>query len=171
MTTQDDSKSSPLPNATASGLMTMTYERMPWIDCFNQPSIKQLKSSLGDEPSTLFDLVNSKLAKIEGVTPDLKWFGDGWHWTVSYFTGHGEDPLAILIPNPEDVQLAMPLDPEFLKLLPQDQIKKTVRDGLELATTPFDSNWAVWSLDSAGTVKEILDVIKLKLKFLIETAR
>ena len=68
MTTQNDSKSSPLPNATASGLMTMTYERLPWIDCFNQPSIKQLKSSLGDEPSALFDLVNSKLAKIEGVT-------------------------------------------------------------------------------------------------------
>jgi hypothetical protein len=156
--------------ATASGLKTMTYERMPWIDYFNQPSLKQLKSVLPDEPLNLFDLAYSKLAKLAGVTTDLKWYGDGWHWTVGFFTNQHESPLAILIPNPEDVQLAMSLDREFLDLLSPDQIKKSVRDGLELAKEPFDSNWALWSLDSAGMVNELLEVIDLKLKYLAKAA-
>ena len=107
----------------------MTYQRIPWTDYFCEPSINQLKAELTEDASRLFGAIRPKLTGMEGVTEKLKWFGDGWHWTIGYFTRNREDPLAVLIPNPTDLQLAMNVDREFINRLSNDQIKKSLREG------------------------------------------
>ena len=58
--------------------------------------------------------------------------------------------------------MAMPLDRGFITKLPQNRLKRAVREGLDLARDPFDTNWAVWSLPYAGLLDELKDVLKRK---------
>lgn len=153
-----------------SGTKTMTYERPPWTDYFDEPSIEQLRDTFPEEVRPLFDKVQKTLGKVNGTTQKLKWFGDGWHWTIGYFTRHCEEPLAILIPNPTDLQLAMPLNGDFMDSLKSDQIKKSLRDGLELALKPFDTHWAVWSLENETILADLMDFVELKRKHLSKIA-
>lgn len=157
-------------DSIVSGTKTMTYERPPWTDYFSEPKIAQLRGTFPEDVQPLFDKVQKKLCEVNGTTQKLKWFGDGWHWTIGYFTSQCDEPLTILIPNPADLQLAMPLNSTFMDSLKSDQIKKSLRDGLELALEPFDTRWAVWSIENETILADLLDFVALKRNHLSKIA-
>mgnify|MGYP006286300901 CR=1 FL=1 len=142
----------------------MVYERNAWQDRFNQPSPKDLRSVLEGDAAAAFDHVRQALTGREGVEVRTAWYGPCWCWSIEFSVKDQTELLAVLIPSPEDVQLAMPLDKEFLTQLPLKRMRRAVRDGLELALDPFDSNWSVWSIGPDGLLEELQDVIDRRLK-------
>ena len=150
--------------------MTMIQKRPSWTDYFNEPSCGILRKNLSDDPASYFDLARKKLSGLEGVTEKMTWFGDGWHWTVGYYTPHREEPLVVIIPDPLDLQLAMPLDRQFIESIPAKDVKKSLREGLELAQAPFDTRWGVWSLDNPGILTDFMDLVERKLQHLMKIA-
>jgi hypothetical protein len=100
----------------------------------------------------------------------LAWYGDCWRWSIEFRTRLSKDPLAVLIPCPQDLQLALPLDREFTSSLPIKRMKRAVRDGLELAQEPFDTRWGVWSLAGSSLLDDLQDLIELKLTHLRKRA-
>jgi len=132
----------------------MVSSTLPWQDRFATPTAAQLRSPLKDDVGTLFDRLRQDLSKRPGVQESVVWYGLNWCWSLEYRSlpakpsrgAADEQPLAVLVPSPTDLQLAMPVDQEFIQLLPVRRLKRSVRDGLELASEPFDTRWAVWSV-------------------------
>lgn len=146
------------------------YERLSWEDRFNQPDVKNLRGGLPAASRTLFDRVRRRLLDLDGVEERFAWYGDSWKWTVTYSTRHDPDPLAVLIPCPTDLQLAVPLDRDFARSLPVKRMKRAVRDGLELAQDPFDTRWGVWSVPAMSMADDLQALIEQKLKHLVKVA-
>jgi hypothetical protein len=142
----------------------MVYERLPWHDRFNKPTPQQLRRGLPSETLALFDQARARLRKLDGVREELSWYGHCWRWAIEYFAHGDSEPLAVLIPSPEDLQIAMPLDRSFITSLPVNRLKRSVRDGLDLAQEPFDTNWGVWSINQGGMIDDLGDLLDRKLR-------
>ncbi len=144
-------------------LASISYDRSAWDDRFNQPTIAKLKAGLGEPAGTLFEALRSNLLGLDGVSEGFAWHGACWRWTIEYRTKHSDDPLAVVVPSPSDLQLAVPLDPDFIRSLPMRRMKRAVRDGVDLAQEPFDTHWGVWSIQAEGLLDDLVDLIELKL--------
>jgi hypothetical protein len=142
------------------------YNRLIWSDRFQTPTIRQLREALKANTRPVFDAARKRLLEIEGVREELVWYGECWHWSIEFRIRLSREPLAVLIPSPTDLQLALPLDREFTSSLPIKRMKRAVRDGLELAQEPFDTRWGVWSLTGASLLDDLQDLIELKLRHL-----
>ncbi|MHC5002159.1 MAG: hypothetical protein ACYTJ0_03470 [Planctomycetota bacterium] len=139
------------------------YDRVAWVDRFATPTIKTLRKPLPAEARPLFDRIHKALSGLEGIRESFAWYGEGWNWTIEFRTKRSSEPLAVLIPSPTDLQLAIPLDPDFTRSLPLKRMKRAIRDGLELAQEPFDTRWGVWSLQAPGMVADLEDLVTRKL--------
>ena len=64
----------------------------------------------------------------------------------------------------------MPLDRQFIESMPAKEIKKSLREGLELAQAPFDTRWGLWSLDNSGILTDFMDLVERKLQHLVKIA-
>jgi len=102
--------------------------------------------------------MRSHLCDLDGVRETVAWHGLCWRWTIEYRINADTDPLAVLIPSPEDLQLAMPLDASFITTLPLRRMKRAVRDGLDLAREPFDTRWGVWSVQQDSVAEDLGDL-------------
>ena len=142
--------------ATSNG-----YKRPAWEDQFNEPTIPALRAALDADTTRLFDSVHRSLLAIDGVGTSFVWHGASWRWTIEYRTRGCKDALAVLVPSPENLQLAIPLERELARSLSGKRLKRAVRDGLELAADPFDTRWGVWSIQ-AGMVDDVIDLVELK---------
>jgi hypothetical protein len=144
----------------------MVYERLPWHDRFNKPTPQQLRRSLPAEVVAAFDHARSLLRELDGVSEELAWYGHCWRWAIEYRASKDADPLAIVIPSPDDLQIAIPLDRSFLMSLPLNRLKRSVRDGLDLAQEPFDTNWGVWSISQGNLIDDLGDLLERKHRHL-----
>jgi hypothetical protein len=142
----------------------MAYERVAWEDRFNRPTVNRLRAGLDDKAVKLFDVLRSHLLELDGVTEGFAWRGDCWRWTIEYRIKRCQDPLAIVIPSPTDLQLAVPMDRKFARSLTSRRMKRAVRDGVDLAQDPFDTRWGVWSIPAEGLLEDVVDLIELKLR-------
>ena len=140
------------------------YERIAWDDRFNRPTAGRLRAGLDGQSAKLFDLLRRHLLAFDGVTEGFAWRGDCWRWTIEYRTKLSEEPLAIVIPSPLDLQLAVPMDRKFARSLTSRRMKRAVRDGVDLAQDPFDTRWGVWSIHAEGLLDDVVDLIELKLR-------
>ena len=59
----------------------------------------------------------------------------------------------------------------FARSLPTRRMKRTLRDGLELAQDPFDTRWGVWSIQAEGLLHDVVDLIERKLRHLNRQAK
>lgn len=148
----------------------MVYEQLPWKDKFTEPTPQQLRRSLPESILDLFDRTRRHIRKLDGVDETVAWYGHCWCWSIEYRTGRSGEPLAILIPSPHDLQLAMPLDRAFITTLPMKRMKRAIRDGLDLAQEPFDTRWGVWSIQQDSLVEDLTDLVDRKLKHLAAEA-
>lgn len=148
----------------------VTYGRSPWTDRFNQPTAQTLRAGLNSASARLFDDARKRLMEIDGIREEAAWYGDCWRWILVYRIETAEAPLAAIVPSPTDLQLAVPVDPEFLRSISTSRMKRAVRDGLELASEPFDTRWGVWSLQPGTLLSDLQDLINQKLRHLQKKA-
>jgi hypothetical protein len=141
------------------------YARIAWTDQFNTPTVPQLRAALEATIQKMFDRIRKRMLAIDGASERLRWHGECWRWTIEFHGPGGGDPLAVIVPSPENFLLAMPTSIEFLQSLPQRRMKRFVRDGLELAQEPFDTRWSIWSPATTGLLDEVLDVIERGARF------
>jgi hypothetical protein len=137
----------------------VVYERPPREDRFNRPSPQTLRRGLSGDAARLFDRTRKHLLNLDGVEEQVVWYGRNWCWSIAFVTKRNADPLAVLIPSPEDLQLAMPLDLEFITNLPVKRMKRSLRDGLDLASEPFDTRWGIWSIQPGGVLDDLKDLV------------
>ncbi len=142
------------------------YERSAWEDRFNRPTVELLRAGVRGQPRRLFDSLHRQLGDLDEVTVDLAWHGACWRWTIEYRTSLAEEPLAVLIPSPDNLQVAMPLDRDFVSSLPLGRMTRALRDGLNLAQEPFDTRWGIWSIGASGLVDDVMDLVERKLRHL-----
>ncbi len=147
-----------------------TYDRLAWEARFNEPTPDQLRAGLAPAAARLMDRVQRCVNQLDGVVEGIRWYGECWRWSIEYRTELSDEPLALLIPSPADLRLAVPLTCEFLRALPTSRLSRTVRDGLELARESFDSRWGLWSLDSPVIIDNLVDLIESKLHHLAKQA-
>ena len=136
-----------------------------WTDEFNSPTIKGLRVLAINDAKKAFDKAIVKIEALENVVTDVKWYGECWFWTVSFHSDFLDEPLAIMIPAEENLQIATPLTHEFIDQLSTRRLKRFVRDGLELAMPPHRTTWAVWSIPTIGAVEDVMPVLKAKQKY------
>jgi len=136
----------------------------PWADRFNPPTVDRLAASLEGESSTVFRQTRRMLHEVGLVHESVLWRGECWKWTIEFRTAASEGVFAILIPSPENVQLAVPMTREFVASLPIRRLKKAVREGLDLASEPFDTNLAIWSIATPGLVADLRDLLMRRVR-------
>ncbi len=136
----------------------------PWADRFNVPTVDRLAQSLTGEPATLFRQTRRMLHDVTLTHESVAWRGECWKWTIEFRTAPNEDLFAIVIPSPELVQLAVPMSREFLAGLPMRRLKKAVREGLDLASEPFDTNLAIWAVANGGLVADLKDLLQRRIR-------
>lgn len=152
------------------GRTTKHHGRIAWEDRFSQPTVPGLREELPLPAAKLFDQLRQRVLDLDGIKETFSWRGPCWRWTVEFHTACSPEPLALVIPSPTDLQLAIPLDREFTRSLPVRRMKRAVRDGLELAQDPFDTRWGVWSLQSEGLLEDLQELIDLKLRYVSSSA-
>ena len=145
---------------------TNHMQRPAWKDRFTEPTIEQIRDPLPEADQSLFDSFHQHVSGLKNLSHRLAWHGEGWYWTIEYVREGDEIPVAILIPAPEDVKVAMPIDPDFTRKISIPRLKRSIRDGLELSLDPFDAKWAVWSLQPGSFVDDLLNLVQRKIKFL-----
>ncbi len=139
------------------------YARPVWGDRFNEPAVKELRADLPNGSVEIFDSMRQIMQDLDGIHEVCVWRGDAWRWTIEYRTEPSAPPLAILIPRPDDLQLAIPFEDGEVDQLSTDQLKKTVLEGLELAQDPFDTNWGLWSLQFPGMTDQLGGLVQERL--------
>ena len=136
-----------------------------WTDEFNTPTVEGLRKLVISDAKKAFDKALSKIHALGEIHEELLWFGDCWYWTIALMSENFEGPVAIIIPFPEDLQIATTLTHEFIDQLSTRRLKRFVRDGLELAMAPHQTDWAIWSIPTPAAVEDVMPVIKNKYKF------
>lgn len=114
--------------------------------------------------------MRKRLLELDGCTEGVDWFGEAWKWSLVYRTTLSKEPLAVLVPSTLDIQLAVPLETELADSLANRKLKRTVRDGLDLAREPFNTNWGVWSLNPPHLIDDLQDLVARKLEHLATKA-
>ncbi|MEM7228826.1 MAG: hypothetical protein AAF432_08430 [Planctomycetota bacterium] len=142
------------------------HSRIAWLDQFNEPDAKELRKSIPAEEQRLFDDARKKLLAFDGVEEVPTWYGDCWHWVLEYRVPKLDAPLGVIIPSPEDLQLAIPMTAEFSQQVPLGRMKRAVRDGFDLGREPYDTEWAIWSLVPGSLLGDLIDLVKQKIKHL-----
>ncbi len=150
--------------AVSTMSVSETYNRRAWDDRFRQPAIEQLRADLPEDAAGLFDRLREHLSALDGVVEEVVWYGDCWRWTVQYIIKGQDEALAMLVPSPEDLQLVMPFERGMIDKLPVNQMKRAIRDGLDLAREPFDTRWGVWSVQFANLMDDMTGLIDRKYK-------
>jgi hypothetical protein len=154
--------------------MAEIQKPVSWTDEFNVPTPESLRKELVEESTETFDQLRKLMNGFDGITEDCRWYGDCWHWSLTYLLDEQPfrepsdewEPLALIIPAPEDVQLAISMTPEFSSTINTRRLKRGVRDGLELGSPPFTTRWAVWSIPTPGLLPELAGLVKQKIAWL-----
>ena len=141
------------------------HHRIAWEDRFNRPSERQLREALKAPSAQLFDAARDELTELCGERVSVDWQGSCWKWTLGFGSKRNLPPVAVLIPNPEDFQIAMRVDDAFVQEVWPRRLKRAVRDGLGLAAAPFDTEWSVWTITSKPMLKEVLGLVRENLAF------
>ena len=150
--------------------MHISDKRSPWQDEFNIPTLDDLRIDLPLPSAELFDTTRSFLLSNENILEEMRWYGDCWFWTISYYlkSENTDDdlPIAGIIPAPDNLQVAAPLDREFLEQLNPRRMKRAVRDGIDLAAEPYSTQWAVWPVNAKNLLEDLISLLKQRLSWL-----
>ncbi|MDP6541805.1 MAG: hypothetical protein QF444_00385 [Phycisphaerales bacterium] len=136
-----------------------------WTDQFNTPTVDDLRKLVICDAKKAFDKACSKIESLGDFEVKPIWYGECWFWCVGLIPKDEVDPLAIIIPSPEDIQIATQLTHEFIEQLSTRRLKRFVRDGLELAMPPHDTDWAFWSIPTTKAVEDVMPVLKNKYNY------
>jgi hypothetical protein len=136
----------------------------PWADRFNTPTVDRLATGLPHATVSLFKHARRMLHESGLRCESVAWHGECWKWTVELRAIPSGDAMAILVPSPDNPQIALRVSGEFLATVPMRRLKKAVREGLDLAREPFDTNLAIWYLTSSALVHDLQDLVSRRVR-------
>lgn len=136
-----------------------------WTDEYNTPTVSGLRERILEDGVLAFDDFCERMSELGDITQEVMWFGDCWFWSIAFMCEHSDKPLAVVIPFEEDMQIASPLSHAFIDQLSTRRLKRFVRDGIELAMPPHETEWAVWSAHTKLAIEDIMPVIKSLHKY------
>jgi len=141
-----------------------------WTNRFTTPSSSDLLSVLPADAAACYTKFRDLLLDLDGVSSMVAWYSEPWRWTECFVRKSDDEPLGILVPNPEDLQFAMPLDRAVADALAEQRLKRTILDGLEMSRDPFDTRWSVWSVTSTSIVDDLHTLVRQKIDLLDRVA-
>lgn len=141
--------------------------RLPWTDRFTKPQVDELSAHYDSATGELFAHARRSVSEPEAVEERLEWQGLPWRWTLVFERqGDPTRALAYLVPDPQTPKISIPLTAEMIQLLPLKRMKKTIRDGIEMANSINSVVWACWDLGTENQLDEILDILSRKLSYI-----
>lgn len=141
------------------------YERLPWADRFNRPTDRMLRAPLPSPHASLLEQARERLSDIPGLEERIAWQGACWRWTFAYHAPDLGRVAAIIIPNPSDLQVAVPVQQAFVRSVLVRRLRRALREGLELAAEPFDTEWGMWSITSETLLHEVAALAREQVAF------
>ncbi|MBY0312628.1 MAG: hypothetical protein K2W85_11210 [Phycisphaerales bacterium] len=137
-----------------------------WNDKFRMPEVAQLRGGLNKPLQSVFDDAREELKRLEGVSESVSWQGVPWRWTLVYTMAEvpTERALAYLVPDPQRVQMCVPLNQEQIEKLPMKRLKKSIRDGVVHARSVAGVWWPTWDVPTRGALDEVLELVVRKHK-------
>ena len=116
-----------------------------WMDEFSTPTIESLRGELPAASRSLFDQAKSIFMDLDEIEQGFAWHGDCWHWVITFSLADHDDelPLGIIIPSPEDLQVAIPMDREVIHVIPQEFIiddQDGIREPLGMSGVRLEAN-------------------------------
>ena len=145
----------------------MAYDQIPWQKRFATPTIKELRAGLRPLDLKLFDRMRKRMGEREDLIEDVEWFAEPWFWTISYRIDGVEEPMAVIVPSPIDLQVAMPIDRDLAEELASRALRRSIQEGLSLVREPFDTRWCVWSLIGSAMVDDVAGLLDIKQEALL----
>ena len=146
------------------------FTRSVWMDEFTTPTVDSLRGEIPSTHRPLFDQAKSIFMDLDEIEQGFAWYGDCWHWVITFALADHDDelPLGIIIPSPEDLQVAIPMDRDFHESIPTKRMKRMIKDGFELAADPFHTSWGVWSIATGSMLTDIGQLAKQKLRWILD---
>lgn len=164
--------------------MTINLAPRPaWSNRFRAPSPDELRAQMPKPALAVFDDARARLMACVGVAEFVCWQGVPWRWTLMYSQpvssavppgGAGREPpdaaatsasvLAYLIPDPQRLQICVPLNTEHLTAMPLKRMKKWIRDGLVFSRAVGGTCWPTWDLTATTQLDDVADLIVRKHK-------
>jgi hypothetical protein len=141
-----------------------------WSDKFRMPSLDELRSGLPKPLQQVFDDARHRLSYLDGVTESLVWQGVPWRWTLVYVGGGSGTsegrPSVYLVPDPQRIQICVPLCKDQIEHLPLKRMKKSIRDGVVFARSVAGVWWPTWDVPTVGALDEVFELVTRKHKLL-----
>lgn len=140
-----------------------------WADKFRMPTIDQLRQQVAKPLLPVFDDARATLNELDGVSETLQWQGVPWRWTLVYRFGgetdsSGAKAVAYLIPDPQRIQICVPLSGEQIETCGVKKLKRPIRDGVLHSRSVAGVWWPTWDLPSKSALDEVLELVERKHK-------
>ncbi len=140
-----------------------------WNDKFRMPDVGQLRAGLNKPLQGVFDDARHALRELEGVEESVSWQGVPWRWTLVFAMAEtpAERALGYLVPDPQRVQVCIPLTQEQIEKIPMKRLKKSIRDGVVYARSVAGVWWPTWDVPGRGALDEVLELVVRKHKLVL----
>ncbi len=150
-------------------------DRAPWADRFTKPNLEQLRRSLPATSIGVFDALRARLLREGELTESIAWRGVPWRWCLIYQsvrTDEGNKPQsadrtherawAYIVPDPENLQICLPLHAEHIQLIDTRRLKKWVREGIVFARSVGGVCWPTYQLTTESQLDELIELVDRK---------
>jgi hypothetical protein len=142
-----------------------TVVKCAWSDKFRVPTAVEIREGLAVQSRPVLDEARHRLSELPGVSESLVWQGVPWRWTFVYAgTEHDSRASAYLIPDPQRLQVCIPLSQEQIEQFPLKRMKKSIRDGIVYARNVGGVWWPTWEVPTVGALGEVIDLLNRKNK-------
>jgi len=138
--------------------------RLPWQDRWTRPSLEALLQPLSEQQRKVCERLIEGIEQFEGMHWHFAWHGRAWKWTLQFDlydqAGGLIGPIAYLVPNPDFVELCMPLKESTIEQVNFKRLQKFVRDGLRAAKCAVTLHWAIFNPTAMSEADQLLDLVK-----------
>ncbi len=141
-----------------------TVAKCAWSDKFRVPSVEDLRAGTPPQLRPVLDEARRQLAELPRVSESLVWQGVPWRWTFVYLADDASDgrATAYLVPDPNRLQICVPLAQEHIEQFPLKRMKKSIRDGIVFARNVGGIWWPTWDIQNSTALAEVLDLLERK---------
>ena len=145
-----------------------TVAKCAWSDKFRQPTLDDLQSGLPKPLQPIFDDARERLGELDSVSEALVWQGVPWRWTMVYtVAGNDVRGIVYLIPDPQRLQICVPLEHDQIEQVGLKRMKKSIRDGVVFARNVAGVWWPTWDVASKTALDEVFDLIARKHRLVV----
>lgn len=143
-----------------------------WNDKFHKPTVAQLREGYAKPLIPILDAAREYLLALDGVSESVAWHGVPWRWTLVYRCT-GEDRAAVtrafayLVPDPNRLQVCVPLAREVIAELPVKRFKKSIRDGIVHARSVAGVSWPSWDAPTKAALDDVIDLLQRKHRLIV----